>query len=219
METASESSSNTAIDPSTEQIVESVQQTTQAEVLPLTIQVTDANMDPEGMPVPSGVYPLGIFRFAAESTAVSSASLESILFSVETANVVIGAQEFRFYTPEHPEQKMACTTLYSSGDPFMSQQISGKFIVRCSNLASGGMATTVSSRAYVDGVLEGNVVQPKLSNAAVSGVQISVERMGQQNGMFGIHGSRTEWMNENGQQPAIQILPALEPVRSTKYAS
>jgi cysteine-rich repeat protein len=213
-----EANTTPASHESAQEPVQTVQQAKSPDGLPLTIEATNVNMDPEGMPIPSGVYPLGIFRFATASLDSSSASLESIIFTVETANVVIGAQEFRFYTLEHPEQKIACTTLYSSGEPFMSQQISGKFIVRCSNLASSNMVTTISAGSHADIVLEGNVIQSQLSAVANASVQVSVERMGEQNGIFGIYGSRTRWIEQNIGLP-IHILPAVEPVRSTKYSS
>ncbi len=183
-----------------------------------TIEVSNANMDPDGSAVPTGVYPLGVFRFSAVSTNTSPASLENILFTIETANVVIGAQEFQFYNLRKPDEKIACTSLYSSGDPFLSQQISGKFIVRCAHLSTGGISTMILANEHADFVLEGNVLQSQLSSTGNSNIRISLERLGQQNGMFGIFGSRTEWLEPSGESRTIRILPALEPVFSTQYS-
>ncbi len=143
-------------------------------VLAKITSITDANPDSSksSPSVPSGVYPIGQFKFTAAANSnslngLNKATLSGIIFNVVATNVDLNGGNFKLYKSGVTSQKADCTLLGTTGS-------SGSLLVQCRGLPSTSVDTELDSGESSTFVLEGDVTNPNTS-AGNSTLQVSLQ--------------------------------------------
>ena len=153
-------------------------------VLAKIISITNANPDANGTNVPTGISPVGQFKFSAAAhtnskDGLNDAVLSGIIFNVTATNVNLNGSGFKLYNKADSSTKATCTPFYTNTTNKLSGQpngsASGSFVVECKGLDADAVNTEVDQGSDLTLVLEGNVVNAQISSSAASTLQVSMQ--------------------------------------------
>lgn len=141
-------------------------------VLSKITSITNANPDADNTSVPSGVRPIGQFKFTAATNVNSKnglnrATLSGVIFTVSASNVRLDSSAFKFYNKADSSTKSTCTINSSQAAG------SGALAIRCPGLTSTLVNTSVDSGQNSTFVLEANVTNPQIA-ASNSNLTVSI---------------------------------------------
>lgn len=142
--------------------------------------IMNANPDADGTAIPTGVSPIGQFKFTAAINAnslngINKATLTGVIFNVVATNVKLGTgdqsalstSDFFFYNKADSTAKSKCTASVIAA--------SGSFLVFCSNLDDSSVDMALNAGQSATFVLEADVQTPKISASAPSTLQVSLQ--------------------------------------------
>ena len=176
---------------------------TNTTVLAKIASITNANPDPNGTNIPSGVNALGQFKFtaAAHENALNGPNkmiLSGVTFNVSSTTNDVGLAEanWKFYEKNNSSTKVTCDSTNTNGLS-MNTQNSGSFLVTCHGLDTNAVDTELNPGESATFVLEGDVV----ASIANSTLQISLQdftdrtRQGMQS--LTSTGSNIQWLDKD----------------------
>lgn len=149
-------------------------------VLAKITSITNANPDPNGTGVPTGVTPFGQFKIAAASHTNSNNGLNDVVisgavFNVTATNVAMSTSGFRLYNKADSTQGTTCTAYTSAGGAIVTSTYTGSMLVDCSGLVASVVNTEIDHGQDATFVLEGNVTNPQVAASAASTLQASLQ--------------------------------------------
>ncbi|MBI3332168.1 hypothetical protein HYZ99_04405 [Candidatus Peregrinibacteria bacterium] len=149
-------------------------------VLSKITSVTNANPDANGTAVPTGVSPIGQFKFTAAANAnsqngLNKVVLENIVFVIDTSNVLLRAEDFRFYNKADASTKLTTVVTTLDGATVLTGNVTGQFLVRVSDLSASAVDAVIDQGEDATFVLEGNVLNPQISATSVSSLRVSLD--------------------------------------------
>ena len=134
--------------------------------------ITNANPDADNTNVPTGVSPIGQFRFTAASNAntlngLNKVSFKKIGFTVSATNVALDSASFKLYDKADSSTKSSCTVMSGGGS-----SVIWTYDVVCSGLQESTVDAELESGESSTFVLKTNITNPKTSTAT-SSLQVS----------------------------------------------
>lgn len=148
-------------------------------VLSKIATITNANPDADNTNVPTGISPVGQFRFTAASNAntlngLNKVSFKKIGFTVSTTNVALDSASFKLYNKADSSSKVPCTVMGGGGSNGTGggSSVIWTYDVVCSGLQGSAIDAELESGESSTFVLETNVTNAKTSTAA-SSLQVS----------------------------------------------
>jgi cysteine-rich repeat protein len=139
-------------------------------VLSKFTSITNANPDADNTNVPTGVSPIGQFKFTAATNGntlngLNKATLRKLKFTVAATNVSLNLANFKFYNKADSSTKKPCVSII----------VGAQYAVECSGLDTSGLDTELESGESSTFVLEADVTNSKVSSTAASSLQVSLE--------------------------------------------
>ncbi len=130
--------------------------------------ITNANPDPDNTNVPTGVAPIGQFRFTAAANAntlngLNRVNIGRILFTVDATNVALNHANFKVYNKADSSTKYGCSPVTPVGSELKVQCYLTGFD---SSLESGETETFV---------LEGDITDARVAQSLNSSLQVSIQ--------------------------------------------
>lgn len=182
-------------------------------VLAKITSITNANPDSDNTNVPTGVRPVGQFRFTAASNSntlngVNKAALSGVIFNVSATSVDMNGANFKWYNRDDANAKVACNVVGSLGN-------SGSLAVRCMDTAT--INTEIDSGQSVTFVLEADV-----TSVATNGtLQVSLQSFTDvAETLFGTSDSHLTWLDKDtSSTPFFWVEYGDTVVNSTSYKS
>lgn len=167
--------------------------------------ITNANPDADNTAVPTGVNPIGMFKFtaAANSNLLNGPNkwtLSGVIFTVNASNVLLGSgdqtstatSDFRFYNVDDTSTKHTCTA--------SNVTASGTLTVTCSGLRAGSVSTAINPAESETFALEADVVDSEIGTSG-SNLQVTINNftsIGASNfGTAANTRSSIEWLDED----------------------
>lgn len=172
-------------------------------VLSKITSITNANPDPNGTGVPTGVTPFGQFKVAAAAHSNSNNGLNDVIlsgatFNVTAANVNLDATSFKFYNKANSSVTTDCDVFTTAGG-VVSAVASGSLLVECSALAASLVNTEIDQGKDATFVLQASVTNPKVGSTS-STLQASLQSFNSiANTIFGLASSHLQWLDSEGQ--------------------
>ncbi len=202
-------------------------------VLSKVVTIADANPDSginNGSPnVPVGVSPFGQFRFTAATNVntlngLNKFTLSGVIFNINATNVTLDAGDFKLYNKNDSSTKATtCVARYNTdGLPMAAAgTASGSFLVDCRGLKGTSVDTRINSGDAVTFVLEGNIVNAKVSSSANSTLQAAIQDFTTySNTTYVYNASHIHWLDEDTSSTNFYWLEYPETVvKSTSYKS
>jgi hypothetical protein len=200
-------------------------------VLAKITSITNANPDPNGTAVPTGITPVGQFKIAAAAHTNSNngdndAVLSGVIFTVNATNVAIGPDSFDFYNKADSTVQHDCTAYNSSnGVAVASTSVaSGVLLVDCRGLIAGTVDTDIDQGTDSTFVLEANVTNAQVNSTASSTLQVSLTDFDSiSRTIFGVTSgqSHLQWRDTDGSGSATfnWVEYPETTVKSTSYQS
>ncbi len=181
--------------------------------------IANANPDADNTAIPTGVSPIGQFKFTAATNAntlngLNKAVLSGVIFTVNATNVDLDGSAFKFYNKADTSTKSTCSML---GDTSSS----GSLVVQCAGLPSTSVNTQVDSGQSATFVLEADVDNPKANSSNTSTLQVSIDSFSDYTAAtFGTSASHIHWLDKDtGTTPFLWIEYPDTVVKSTSYKS
>lgn len=143
--------------------------------------ITNANPDADNANVPTGVSPVGQFRFTAASNAntlngLNKVSLRKLTFTVSTTNVPLDTSAFKFYNKADSSSKTACTVASGGGVGGVGGgNINMTYEVECASIANTAIDGELESGESSTFVLEAKILNPNTSTTSSSSLQVSLK--------------------------------------------
>lgn len=193
--------------------------------------ITNANPDADNTNVPTGVSPVGQFRFTAMENSntlngLNKAVVDDMIFNVTAPNVQMAIEGFKFYNKADPSTKVTCVQMLANGTKVSSGLITGSagqtYYIYCSSFDLIGMDTQLESGESSTFVLEADIRNAKVYPNENSALQISFTNFSSMslNGSFGVTGSHFQWVDKDTDASAWQWMESSETVvNSTSYKS
>ncbi len=130
--------------------------------------IANANPDPDNTNVPTGVAPIGQFRFTAATNAnilngLNRVNIGRILFTVDATNVALNHANFKVYNKADSSMKYGCSPVTPVGSELKVQCYLTDFD---SSLESGESETFV---------LEGDITDAQVAQSQNSSLQVSIQ--------------------------------------------
>jgi len=148
------------------------------------MKIENANPDPDGSSVPTGIATIARFTLssAASTNTFNGSNVvapQQIVFSVDATNVAMQTKDptsnkskFLLYELSDTSRTANCTALYSDGSPIQDVVIAGNFLVRCD---ASLLNLAIPSASGLRLGLMGTIVDPNISTSgAPSRLQISL---------------------------------------------
>lgn len=197
------------------------------------VSITDANPDSASASpsVPVGQTPFGQFKFTAATNAntlngLNKFVLSGVIFNINATNVTMTPSLFKLYNKNDASTKYTCVSRYSGDGTGIgnSGTASGSFLVDCrgaTNTAISSVDTKVNSGDSVTFVLEGNVINAKVSSSANSTLQAAIQDFSAlSNTTFAYNTSHIEWVDQDTANTLFYWIEYPETVvKSTSYKS
>ncbi len=187
-------------------------------VLSKITSITNANPDADNTNVPTGVRPLGQFKFTAATNSNSlngnnKATLSGVIFTVAATNVDLDSSLFKFYNKADSSTKVDCTVLSALAS-------SGSLKVQCKSLAASTVNTALDSGESVTFVLEGSVTNPQVTSSN-STLQVSLQDFSDiADTTFGTSTSSIHWLDKDTATSVFYWVEYADTVvNSTSYKS
>ena len=183
----------------------------------LTVITDGIHADADGSAVPTGVSDIAAFRFANAAGNPQSAIIDGIILNVDMGNVVIDSRSLKIYNNKNSTTKAPCTALYSSGENYPEDMISGSFLVWCDQLAESSVQTSVAPNAYESFVLDADITNPQLNPATSSHIQVFLKNFTAPASALGGAQSHIRWFDGSPSEIRYRILQPQESISSTLY--
>ena len=187
-------------------------------VLAKITSITNANPDADNTSVPTGVSPIGQFRFTAASNdndlnGTNKATLSGVMFNVVATNVDFNGDNFKFYNKADSSTKQNCTVHGSASS-------SGSLIVGCRSLKTSSVDTALDSGESVTFVLEADITNPN-TGSNNSTLQVSLQDFTSSTySTFTTTTSHLEWLDEDTSSTSFFWVEYPDTqVKSTSYKS
>ena len=147
-------------------------------VLAKIASITNNNPDADNKNVPSGIYPIGQFKFtAAENTnsnnGLNDVVLSGVVFNVNATNISLNPAGFKLYNKADPSTTVTCYAGESDGTQIFSSA-SGAMIVRCNDMSEATVSTEIDEGTSTTLVLQGDVLNAKVTDSSTSTLQVSL---------------------------------------------
>lgn len=193
-------------------------------VLSKITSITNANPDADGTAVPTGVSPIGQFKFTAAANSnslngLNKATLSGVIFNVVATNIRLGTgdqtaaatSDFKFYNKADSTTTVTCTASVVTA--------SGSFTVQC--LDDSTLNTALNSGESATFVLQASVDNPDLVGANTSTLQVSIQDFSTiTNTTFSTTTSHISWVDQDTASTHFYWIEYPETVvRSTSYQS
>lgn len=188
--------------------------------------ITNANPDANGTSVPVGITPIGQFKITAAAhnnskNGDNDVAIDGMIFNVNAANVVIDAASFTFYNKADVTKTVSCSAHYLTGEPFSSQNISGSFKVRCSDIDLSTVDGEIDEGTDQTFVLQADITNPQLNPSGASTLRVSLENFNQIDTTFDVNDSHILWLDvdaiDGAEFPWVEYPEAV--INSTQYNS
>lgn len=129
--------------------------------------IQNANGDPDNAPIPTGEYPIGVFRFAADMNTNSAdglnrATVRRLTFRVTAQNIQMSQNDFKLYNTLDPSRVSACS----------GNAVTGEIIVSCDGLQSKDANTSIDAGGSIALALRGTIINPAVVTANASQLQV-----------------------------------------------
>ena len=183
----------------------------------LTVIADGIHADADGSAVPTGVSDIAAFRFANAAGNPQSAIIDGIILNVDMGNVVIDTRSLKIYNNKNSTTKAPCTALYSSGENYPEDMISGSFLVWCAQLVESSVQTSVAPNAYETFILDADITNPQLNPATSSHVQVFLKNFSAPASALGGDQSHIRWFDGSPSEIRYRILQPQESISSTLY--
>ena len=151
-------------------------------VLAKIISITNANPDANGTNVPTGVSPVGQFKFSAAAhtnskNGLNDAVLSGIIFNVTATNVALDGSGFYIYNKADSTTKTQCRAYRENTDTELvdAHHASGSFVVECKGLDAAAINTEIDQGSDATFVLEGLINNAQVSSSASSTLQVALQ--------------------------------------------
>ena len=166
------------------------------------VTIANANPDADNTNVPTGISPIGQFKFTAASNSntlngLNKATLSGVIFNVTASQVDLDAGTFKFYNKANSDTKATCSV--ASG----SLTTTGSLVVSCPNLrtsstwSSGVGDTQLESGETNTFVLEVNIQNAKVGSTT-STIQVSLQDFTTRSTTtYGAAVSHIDWTDED----------------------
>jgi len=194
-------------------------------VLAKITSITNANPDADNTNVPTGLSPIGQFRFTAATNTnslngLNRATLSGVIFNVTATNVAITSSTFQFYNKADSSTKADCDPITSGGTD-LSATASGSYLVRCEALESSSVNTEISSGQSVTFVLEADITNSKIVGTNTSTLQVTLQDFTDRaDTTFTGTTSHLEWNDEDTSVTVFNWIEYADTqVKSTSYKS
>lgn len=172
-------------------------------VLSKITSITNANPDADNTNVPTGPSrPFGQFKFTAATNnntlnGLNKATLSGIIFNVNATNVTMDPADFKFYNKADSSTKVACTPRYSGGTA-IAGTASGAFLVECRALPASSVDTELDSGESTTFVLEGEILNSKVSSTSTSTLQASlVDFTNVATDSYAVNSNHIHWLDKD----------------------
>ena len=164
--------------------------------------IANANPDADNTNVPTGISPVGQFKFTAASNSntlngLNKATLSGVIFNVTASQVDLESGTFKFYNKANADTKATCSVV--SG----SLSSTGSLVVSCPNLrtastwSSGVGDTQLESGETSTFVLEVNIQNAKVGSTT-SALQVSIQDFSTRaTTTYGASVSHIDWTDED----------------------
>jgi len=164
--------------------------------------IANANPDADNTNVPTGISPVGQFKFTAASNSntlngLNKATLSGVIFNVTASQVDLESGTFKFYNKANADTKATCSVV--SG----SLSTTGSLVVSCPNLrtastwSSGVGDTQLESGETSTFVLEVNIQNAKVGSTT-SALQVSIQDFSTRaTTTYGAAVSHIDWTDED----------------------
>jgi len=141
-------------------------------VLSKITSITNANSDPDNMNVPTGISPIGQFKFTAATNnntlnGLNNVVLRRLVFNITTTNVSFDATSLKFYNKADSSMKKSCTVMGGGTTGGIGGgTVTSQYFVECTVLDTSGVDVQLDSGESSTFVLEANV-SPGPSSASI----------------------------------------------------
>lgn len=195
-------------------------------VLAKITTIANASPDADNTNVPTGVSPIGQFRFTAATNSnslngLNKATLSGVIFNVVATNVLIGSgdqtstatSDFKFYNKADSSTKQTCKASVVTA--------SGSFTVQCDGLKASTVDTSLDSGASATYVLEGDIIDPNTSTSGNSNLQVSLQDFTSRSGTtFSTSTNHVHWLDEDTSSSSFYWIEYSDTqIKSTSYKS
>jgi len=195
-------------------------------VLSKITSIANANPDADNTNVPTGISPIGQFRFTAATNTnslngLNRATLSGVIFNVTATNVSLTNGSFKFYNKADSSTTATCTGITTAAGTTISTTHSGSFLVRCAALESTSVNTEISSGQSVTFVLQGDIANSKLVGTNTSTLQVALQDFNDMTDTnLGYNNSHIEWNDEDTSTTVFNWIEYADTqVKSTSYKS
>ncbi|HLC76436.1 MAG TPA: S-layer homology domain-containing protein [Candidatus Peribacterales bacterium] len=163
--------------------------------------VENGSSDPEGSAIAAGMRTIGALRFrtAINSNAQNGSNdivLDNLLFTVSATNTTIDAASFSLYNISDNAVMQSCFAIDSSGGA-LAGSITGSFYVSCTGLAAAAIATDIDSDSALTLAIQGEIINPQVSSASHSFLQLSLQTFTSPHSTFGVLGSHIHYLDQD----------------------
>ena len=194
-------------------------------VLAKITSIANANPDPNGTAVPTGVSDIGQFKISAaahnnSNNGLNDAVLSGVYFNITASNVNISASSFKLFDKADSSTTHACTPTTTAGAT-IAGTASGVYLVRCSALVGSSVNTEVDQGTDLTLVLQADITDPNTSANGTSTLQASIQAFNSiSNTTFGATGSHFEWNDKDTTTTTFTWVDYVDTtVKSTSYQS
>ena len=171
-------------------------------VLSKITTIANANPDADNTNVPTGISPIGQFKFTAASNSntlngLNKATLSGVIFNVTASQVDLESGTFKFYNKANADTKATCVV--ASG----SVSSTGSLVVSCPNLRTASSWTAgVGDTQLESGETNTFVLEVNIQNAKVgsttSSLQVSLQDFTTRSTTtYGPAASHIDWTDED----------------------
>ncbi len=127
------------------------------------IAVDNINPDADGSSVPTGIYPIGGFRFTASEKRALPATITDLIFTVHAGNVRVNDERFSLYNKNNDTIHAPCYVVDGSGTDTMH--------VACEDLPDY-LSSVVDPGGSLSVVLQADILDPKADASRSSFLQV-----------------------------------------------
>lgn len=185
--------------------------------------IINANPDPNGSAIPLGNSAIGQFKFESALSSSHDFELDSIIFTINAPGVAIDPKTFVLSGASDTNKNVACKALYTTGDDFTGNAISGNFLVRCTQIPNA-VDSRIASGESVTLSLSATILNPNIAEAAggASALQVSLKNFTDATATgFGANASHVLWneVSADGSERFFYIDLPTATVTSTSYNS
>ena len=167
--------------------------------------ITNANPDPHGSAIFTGVQPFFQVSFTAPDNVNSWAGfndvvLDGLIVSVNATNVEIAQGSFMFYNKADSTTRIPCTVYSVGSDTPDTGYHTGALLVDCRGLASSLVDTRIDPGERLTFVLEADIVRTNIAANATSTLQGQLQRFNDPSrSVYGVTaddtGSHIRWLD------------------------